>query len=431
MAGERTGETIGKWQLGQLLGSGGMGEVYLGSRIDGEVRHTAAIKILHAIEEPGLAAEQAALRAVHHHGVAALLEDGLTLDGRRYLVLEYVNGVPITGYADQRGFTVEERLGLFLEVCAAVRAIHEAQWLHMDLKPGNILVNRQGRVKVVDFGLARRPGAEPAELQHAFSGPYASPEQVVGEKAGRAADLYSLCVVLYELLCGHPPFDAQLSEAELQRRIREETPPPPSAACSRSKLVRLAGGRSAELDAGRIAAMRSCTGSGELRRALKGHLDAICLFALRKEPSRRYRYAEDLARDLDSVLQGKRPPFARSGDPFYSGVRAARRRPLIVAGIMMAVSATFAGWALPRTFRGATVAALDARRQADRAADGTVNELQTQLRPALAALPRLKNSEKLLDAIVRTARPAPPVRTPWEQLQEQLRAWPGLPAGEK
>src|ERR1017187_1320328 len=199
MESGRTGEILGVWRLGQLVGSGGMGDVYLAQRRDGVVQQTVAVKVLRAAYQEVLPDEAATLQKLSHPNIARYLDSGLTGDSHRYVVMEYVQGRPITEYADQMGLSIHSRLDLFLNACAAIEHSHHHLVVHLDLKPGNILVDKDGFVKVIDFGVARQiKGREAAEPSGVFSGPYASPEQVQeGGLVGFPADIYALGAVLY------------------------------------------------------------------------------------------------------------------------------------------------------------------------------------------------------------------------------------------
>jgi WD40 repeat protein len=314
------GRTLGPWRLVRLLGTGGMGAVYLGERIDDAFRMQVAIKILSAGSfHPGLLSrfrnERQILADLDHPGIARLLDGGTTAGGTPWFVMEYVDGAPIHEAARERGLSLEERLELFLEVAAAVQYAHANLVVHRDLKPGNILLRRDGRPKLLDFGIARVFGAAAtsdggdggARTTWALTPRYASPEQVRGERLTTATDIYSLGVVLYELLTGrHPYGTAGRSLVEIGRAMEDGAPIPPS------RLRDLP-------DARRFA----------------GDLDTILLKALAREPGRRYAGVVDFAEDIRRHLAGE-PVLARGDSAGYRLGRFARRHRGVVASIVAA-----------------------------------------------------------------------------------------------
>jgi serine/threonine-protein kinase len=422
METSRVGEILGVWRLGQLLGSGGMGDIYLAERIDGVVRQRAAIKILRAQYKGDIQDEAGTLQRLNHPNIVRYFDSGLAEDGHRYLAMEYVEGKPITEYADQKGLSVHGRLELFLEACAAIEHSHHHLVVHLDLKPANILVDKDGFVKVIDFGIARRiEGREAPEASGAFSGPYASPEQVrEGGQVGYPADIYALGAVLYELLCEHEPFDPLLAAGELERQIVEEMPRPPSVALSRSKLKVSDAGRHFRLEADAIAKMRGGCRLSEARKLISGDLDRICLFALRKEAARRYKSVDDLRSDLEAVLEGRKPAIARSGDPMYSALRAARRKPLEVLATLAAITAVATAFIFFATFSAGINASLESTRELKHLAESSLNELRQQLRPQLAADSPSSAALQVLDSVVQTATPNPKTQTFWDRMRDDF-----------
>lgn len=296
-----SGARVGVYQVVRRIGVGGMGSVYEAARADEEYQKRVAIKFLHRYsDDDGLRrrfrAERQILANLNHPNIASLLDGGVTPDGQPYIVMEYVEGEPISRWADQRRLSVRQRLLLFLQVCRAVQYAHQGLVVHRDLKPGNILVTSDGQVKLLDFGIAKLLAtdegfeASPATAAdtRAFTPDYASPEQVLGHPVGTPSDVYSLGVVLFELLTGSRPFDLRGKSAiEAERLLSEATPSKPSAVLNEARLDAL-GERS--------------TRRGRAR--LEGDLDAIVLMALRKEPERRYGSVEHLARDIGHYLDG-------------------------------------------------------------------------------------------------------------------------------
>lgn len=326
------GERLGAYRVLRRLARGGMGSVYLAERADGEFEQQVAIKLLN----PGLSdsdfgarfrAEAQILAALVHPDIARLLDAGTAPDGRPYLVLEHVEGLPITEYADAARLGVDERLRLFLVVCRAVRHAHRNLVVHRDLKPGNILVTETGGVKLLDFGIAKLLQGEADGVQapatrtglHLMTPEYATPEQLLGEPITTATDVYQLGLLLYELLTGRRPhaFDRNASAASWERTVVESDPPPPSSAF-------------ADPEAARDAARSRGTDPARLRRRLGGDLDTISLMALRVEPERRYGSVEALANDVELHLDG-RPVTARPDDWAYRARKYVQRHRLGVA----------------------------------------------------------------------------------------------------
>ena len=292
---------LGPWRIIREMARGGMGTVYLAERADGQFSGQVAIKLVH----PGPALERLTRRfrterqilaSLRHPNIAHLLDGGTTDDGTPYVVMEYVDGEPITDWCDSRFLPVVDRLRLFLTVCRAVDHAHRNLVVHRDLKPGNIFVTEDGVAKLLDFGIAKLLAGDSSDAGGedttgvAFLTPsYASPEQLRGGPVTTATDVYSLGVVLYELLSGQRPYRvAGLSAAEVERVVATTEPPRPStlgqelAVPSRSRS----------------------TSPERLRRQLAGDLDTIILMALRKEPDRRYASVGHLAEDIERYLDG-------------------------------------------------------------------------------------------------------------------------------
>ncbi|HJX28070.1 MAG TPA: serine/threonine-protein kinase, partial [Thermoanaerobaculia bacterium] len=303
---QEEGRELGPYRLLRKIGSGGMGTVYLARRNDEQYERDVAIKVLRS----GLAstqsihrfiAERQILARLEHPNIARLYDGGSMEDGRPYLVMELIEGVPVDEYCDRHRLTVNQRLTLFQKICAAVQYAHQNLLVHRDLKPGNILVTPEGEPKLLDFGIAKRltPETGGGDLDKTRAGlrlltpSYASPEQVRGEAITTASDVYSLGVILYELLTGHRP--SQFSAGvpyDIERAICEQEPERPSAALFRP------GPPSAE-----DTAHARRTGPHALARRLRGDLDNIVLMALRKEPQRRYDSAAQLSQDLEKHLR--------------------------------------------------------------------------------------------------------------------------------
>ena len=345
---------IDRYRIVGELDRGGMGVVYLAVRDDGVYRQTVAIKVLrHGLGSAGLVArfraERQILARLEHPNIARLLDGGTTGDGRPFLVMEHVVGQPIDAFCRQHGFDTDARIRLFQKVCAAVQFAHRHLIVHRDLKPGNVLVTPDGEPKLLDFGIAKL--LDPQFLDHTVAhtrtgafGPmtpaYASPEQARGHEITTSSDVYSLGVVLYELLTGHRPYDTD-AEQPLQalERVARAEPERPSRRVSRGGQTGgpaggQIGGQSGAQTGGRT---ETRGGSGEraataaaLCRRLRGDLDTILLKALRKEPDRRYASAQALSDDLDRHLRGL--PVAARPDTFrYRAAKFTRRHAVAVA----------------------------------------------------------------------------------------------------
>lgn len=301
------GDHLGPYRLVRLIGEGGMGQVWEAVRADGLYERRVALKLLRpGFADPKLRSrftrERVILARLAHAYIARLLDAGVTTDGQPYLALEYIQGEPITDYARRLKLPLAERLRLYLQVCEAVSHAHANLVVHRDLKPGNILVTPAGDVRLLDFGIAKlldEPAKEgTAELTRAgaraFTLHYAAPEQIRGEPVTTMTDVYSLGVVLYELLTGRKPYLLRRgSDAEWENAILEGEPIRPSLAVLRQD------------DTAAPASDR------RLARALSGDLDNIVLKALRKPVEQRYASVEALSQDLRRHMEG-RPVSARA-----------------------------------------------------------------------------------------------------------------------
>lgn len=334
------GSVIGAYRLERQLGRGGMGTVFLASRADGAYQKQVAIKLLSAggtNEElvRRFLAERQILARLDHPNIARLVDGGATEQGQPYLVMDYVEGIPIDRYCRERALKLEQRLELFEQVCAAIAYAHENLVVHRDVKPGNILVTAEGTPKLLDFGIAKLLHPETGDSESrrtllVFGTPeYSSPEQVRGRAITKATDVYSLGVLLYELLTDRSPYQvASRAADEMVRVICEEDPEPPSSAISRSPTRQEEG--------------ETEPASGEdhkRRRRLSGDLDNIVMMALRKEPEQRYQTAAELAKDLRRHVEGL-PVHARGRSWGYRTAKfVRRRRTAIGASAMVAVAA--------------------------------------------------------------------------------------------
>jgi tetratricopeptide (TPR) repeat protein len=324
---------IGPWRLVREVGRGGMGSVYLVERSDREYRGVAALKLVKRGMDTDFIlrrfrAERQILASLSHPNIARLLDGGTTEDGLPYFVMEYIEGESLTEHCRSRNLPLRDRIALFRTVCGAVQFAHRSLVVHRDIKPSNVMVDTGGAVKLLDFGLAKvldpERGGDSSYLTVAgigiFTPEYASPEQVKGEAITTATDVYSLGVVLYELLAGRHPFrDEAADPAELLRLVREADPFPPSAAA-----------RSGEPDAKRRS------------HQLRGDLDTIVMTALRKEPGRRYATVEKLSADLGRHLSGL-PVSARPDTLVYRTGKFIRRHRLGVGASLLVALSLVAG----------------------------------------------------------------------------------------
>jgi serine/threonine protein kinase/Tfp pilus assembly protein PilF len=325
---------VGPYRIIERIGLGGMGSVYLAQREDGQFKQKVALKLI----RPGLDSEEILKRfhaerqisaQLQHPNIARLLDGGLTDEGLPYFTLEYVDGKPIDIYCHENNLSLRSRLQLFMEVCHAVQYAHQNLVVHRDLKPGNIMVDDSGSVKLLDFGIAKVLGNGQAYTDFAnltstgmrvMSPGYASPEQIRFENITTASDIYSLGVVLYELLTGSRPYDvSNLSPARMEQAICETIPPKPSRTVEKQIHDKSAG----ESDLKKFR---------KLSRKLSGDLDNICLKALQKDPARRYNSAEQFAADIGNYLSGH-PVSARKDSHFYNAVKFLKRNKGTVSAI--------------------------------------------------------------------------------------------------
>ena len=371
-------KAVGPYVLDRLLGRGGMGAVYLAHRADGQFEQQVAIKLIDLPLATGLykerfRQERQILAQLHHPYIARLLDGGETRSGDLYLVMEYVDGVPITRFCDQQKLSLTQRLELFLRVSEAVEFAHQNFIVHRDLKPDNILVVADGTPRLLDFGTAKllsASAAKPAneltrEGHQSFTPQYASPEQVLNQPITSASDTYSLGVLLYLLATGTAPYELnELTAAEMLRVICEEPPRRPAHSAGSNK----------RLDA---------------------DLEAILLKSLRKEPDQRYRTAEQLASDLRAYLDGK-PVGARQGTMRYRAAKFIRRHRWGLAAVAVLAATLVAG--VLGVLWQARVANQQRRKAEARSADlrQLSNSLLSELDEAIKELPGSTGAQKLL-----------------------------------
>ena len=358
---EKPGDVIGRYKLLQKIGEGGCGAVYMAEQAE-PVRRRVALKVIKLGMDTReviarFEAERQALALMDHPNIARVLDAGATEAGRPFFAMELVRGVPITRYCDDEGLTTAQRLQLFVQVCSAVQHAHQKGIVHRDLKPSNILVTLHDGVpvpKVIDFGIAKATQGRLTDKtvftafeQFIGTPAYMSPEQaeLSGLDVDTRADIYSLGVLLYELLTGRTPFDTKELLAagvdEMRRRIREVEPPPPS-----SRLGTL------QKDDLTATAQRRHTDAPKLINLLRGDLDWIVMRCLEKDRRRRYDSATSLAQDLQRHLNDE-PVTARPPSALYRLRKVARRHKVAFAAgtVVLAALVTglgFSAWSLGR-----------------------------------------------------------------------------------
>jgi len=346
------GRRVGAYELRRLIGSGGMANVFLAGRVDGQFERDVAVKLIKRGMDTDeilrrFRQERQTLAALDHPNVAKLLDGGATDDGRPFLIMEHVDGRPIDEYCFERQLNTRQRLELFLTVCAAVHYAHQNLVVHRDLKPGNILVTKDGIPKLLDFGIAKLldPSRTDAITRtestvRLMTPDYASPEQVRRQRVTIATDVYSLGVILFEMLTGQRPYRLEgTSQRALEHAICDTEPTRPSTAAASP----IAGGHAAGTTrtrrgkTGRAAARTTGAGAparaSAVRRELAGDLDTIILTALRKEPGRRYPSVRDLSEDIRRYLQGL-PIQARKDTFAYRTAKFVRRNRAAVAAVV-------------------------------------------------------------------------------------------------
>jgi len=377
---------IGAYRIEHLIGRGGMGVVYLATRSDNEFRKHVAIKILQSsiLSDDMLKRfrqERQILASLEHPNIARLIDGGTTDAGEPYFVMEYVSGgLPLDRYCKEHELALEKKLRLFMSVCSAVQYAHQRLVVHRDLKPGNILVSPEGTVKLLDFGIAK--ALFPQFLQgdaaltqtglHAMTPEYASPEQIRGDAIGVASDIYTLGVLLYQLLTGRLPFhQTEGGIPELMRVVCEQDPRKPS------------------------------TVIGPVKKELAGDLDNIVLMAMRKEPERRYGSAEQLGEDIRRYLEGL-PVSARPATAGYRASKFLKRHTYAAIAAGLFVASLLGG--IIATTRQARIAEANAARAQERFEDirKLAGTFLFELEPEIARLPGSMNArKKLVDAAQR------------------------------
>jgi serine/threonine-protein kinase len=348
---------FGPYRVRRELGSGGMGTVYLAERSDDQFRKDVALKVLprwsggsrNRIQR--FIEERQILATLDHPGIARLLDGGVSADGLPWFAMEYVDGEPIDRYCERRQLSIDQRLTLFCDVCSAVQYAHRNLVVHRDLKPSNILVTADGRVVLLDFGIAKLLGdgdngdhAAKTTVDRLLTPLYSSPEQIRGEQASTAADVYALGVLLHTLLTGSNPYKLSSFESyEVARAVLEQEPERASVTAARLGLP------------------------PKHARRLQGDLDAIVSRAMSKEPARRYATVEQLSADIHRYLSGL-PVLARPDSRSYVLKKFVARHRVGVA-MASAAAAVLIGFAAVMTVQRSHIRAQSVRiaRERDRA----------------------------------------------------------------
>lgn len=372
---------IGVWQVGAELGRGGMGVVYAAARVEGGFEQAGALKLMRgdgAIDLRRFEAERQLLARLEHPGIARLLDGGVSADGQPWMVMERVEGIPIDQWCAERGTALAGRIGLTLAVTEAVGAAHAMLVLHRDLKPGNVLVDAEGRVRVIDFGIAKQLDAtDQTQEILPLSAPYAAPELLTGAPVGPPVDVYGAAAVLYELATGRPPVDLA------------------------GLPVALGIGRVLDTEPTRLMALRSDVPAlAAAPGALVADLDAILAKALRKEAADRYPTIEAFAEDLRRACDG-RPVAARAGDRAYRLRRLAWRARWPIAAGLAIVAALGAGLVSTEIQRREALAARDAALAEEQRSDAVRQSLYLLLGESVEAAGTDSNAREVLDQATR------------------------------
>ena len=391
------GRRLGAYQIVEQIGVGGMGEVYRAVRADDQYRKQVALKVVCGGQDSAFVIsrfknERQILASLDHPNVARLLDGGSTEDGAPYFVMELIEGEHIDRYCDHRRLSLGDRLRLFLEVCSAVQFAHQRLIIHRDLKPSNILVTADGATKLLDFGIAKilDPGGATANFEttltqiRALTPSYASPEQIKGETITTASDVYSLGVILYELLTGHHPYRMAGDTLEqVAQAVCEVEPKRPSSVV---RAARPGSGEASEPPA--ASSVLTDREAEKLRKRLRGDLDNIVLMALRKEPRRRYGSVELFAQDIRRHLENL-PVSARNDTLVYRISKFAKRHRVGIVAACIVIVALALGMAMT----------LQQKRRADRRFNDVrklANSLLFEIHDSIRDLPGSTPARKLL-----------------------------------
>ena len=401
------GKRIGAYEILEEIAVGGMGAVYRAIRSDGQYKQQVALKIVRSelgaeFTTSRFKNERQILASLNHPNIARILDGGTTAEGLPYLVMELVEGQRLDEYCDVHKLATTERLNLFLQICAAVQYAHQRLIIHRDIKPGNVLVNAEGVPKLLDFGIAKILESSEASNQpeqtislvRLLTPEYASPEQIKGEPITTASDVYSLGVVLYELLTGRAPYNVPThTPHELSRAVCETEPERPSMAVLRKQLPANEGERRPAADSS-LTATRE--GSPEkLSKRLSGDLDNIVLMALRKEPQRRYSSVEQFAQDIRRHLEHL-PVIARQDTFAYRASKFIARHKVGVAAAVLVTLALLSATGV--TLRQARIARAERARAERRFNDvrKLANSLMFEVHDSIRELPGATAARKLI-----------------------------------
>jgi non-specific serine/threonine protein kinase/serine/threonine-protein kinase len=406
------GQNLGVYRVVRELGYGGMGAVYLAERADGKFSQRVALKLLK--REMNTAAlrrrfeqERQILASLEHPNIARLLDAGTTGDKIPYLAMEYVEGLPIDEFCDRREFDLAQRLNLFRKVCAAVNFAHRNLIVHRDLKPSNILVTESGEPKLLDFGISKilssdfeQDGSATVTRLGVMTTGYASPEQLRGRSVTTATDIYSLGVILYELLSGHRPFEAKEHDIkEIYQAVLEDEPVPPSRMNAERVTSSNAERGTRKAESGAEKQKNIPRSAVRVPHLLRGDLDNIILKALRKEPERRYSSAENFAGDIERHQAGL-PVSARPNTFRYRAEKFIRRNQLGVAAVGLISTAIVGG--IFSTLRQSRVARSERKKAEKRFSD--VRKLaNSYLFDVFPEIEHLEGSLKAREKIVKNA----------------------------
>lgn len=398
-----TGSHINNYKIVKLLGRGGMGDVYLAERADQQYTQSVALKLVSGFRpsEESIQRfrhERQILASLNHPNISGLLDGGETADGSPYLVMEYVDGIQITEYCDNHNLTTHQRIKLFIQVCEAVQYAHRNLIVHRDIKASNILVEKNGRAKLLDFGIAKVLEAQDPSFTRSatrmLSPLHASPEQVQGKNITVSSDIYSLGVLLYQLMTGLHPIEGKhtTTAIKIEKAICEIEPTKPSQRLSKHS--------SEQIDVSQISRARA-TAHQTLFNQIRGDIDNIAMKALNKEPERRYQTVQSLIDDLQRFLQN-RPVLARPQSMAYRFKKYVQRNSINVA---VATLATVAIGSMAIWSYASVINERDTARTAQQSAEAISEFLQdvfTSVDPSIAkgetitALELLKSGQERL-----------------------------------
>jgi serine/threonine protein kinase/tetratricopeptide (TPR) repeat protein len=415
------GRRVGVYKIVEQIGSGGMGEVYRAFRADDQYRQEVALKVIRAGQDSGSVItrfknERQILASLEHPNIARLLDGGTTEEGVPYFAMELIEGCPVTEYCDEKKLSIADRLRLFMQVCGAVQYAHQRLIIHRDIKPGNILVTAEGTPKLLDFGIAkivdisgeRNFNDSTVTAFRVLTPRYSSPEQIHGDPMTTASDVYSLGIVLYELLTGQSPYRlATGSSQELIQAVCSTEPQRPSVAVCRVD----SSPESSTTRFGREERSGLRDSSPErLRKRLNGDLDNIVLMALEKDPTRRYPSVEQLQEDIRRHLESI-PVTARNGTAWYRASKFVTRHKAGVAFTGAFALALVTGMAI--TLHEARVARMERARAEMRfndvrkLANSLMFEIHDSIRDLAGATPARKllveRAQEYLDSLSKEA----------------------------